>query len=111
MSEVYGLAKQIEDAKQLIEFRTRLQRLSANPDFRAIVLDEFCVQECARYAQSSADPALSERQRQDALGLAQSAGHLKRWMSVQVQMANAAEDQIPNLEAELEVARAEEAGE
>lgn len=29
-------------------------------------MDEFCVQECARYAQASADPMLDERQRADS---------------------------------------------
>lgn len=72
------------------------------------MLEEFCVNECARYAQASADPALSANERADALAIAQSAGHLRRFLSVVIQMGNSAENTIADIEAALEEARAEE---
>lgn len=108
MSEVALLEKQLADHKSLVERRTMAQRLAANSDFKKLILEEFCVQECARYAQSSGDPALTAEQRADALAIAQAAGHLRRYLSVIVQMANAAENTIPDIEAALDEARAEE---
>ena len=107
MSEVVLLEKQLADTKTLVDRRTIAQRLAANADFRKLILEEFCVNECARYAQASADPALSANERADALAIAQSAGHLRRFLSVVIQMGNSAENTIADIEAALEEARAE----
>lgn len=108
MSEVIALENQLEGIKELTERRERALRLSNNADFKKLILDEFCIQECARYAQASADPALKENERADALALAQAAGHLRRFLSVTVQMGNQAESQLQELEEALSQARAEE---
>lgn len=108
MSEVNTLEKQLADSKTLIERRETALRLANNPDFRRLVLDEFCVQECARYAQASADPALSPIDQANSLAIAQSAGHLRRFLSVVVQMGNTAERDLIPLEEALEEARREE---
>ena len=83
-------------------------KLSRNPEFKQLILQEFCINECARYAQSSGDPALNAEQRADALALAQSAGHLRRWLSVIVTMGNNAERAMPELDDAIEQARQEE---
>lgn len=108
MSEVYALEKQREDAKELLARRELALKLSKNPEFKKLILQEFCTNECARYAQSSADPALNAEQRADALALAQSAGHLRRWLSVIVTMGNNAERAMPELDEAIEMARQEE---
>ena len=108
MSEVTLLEKQLADTKTLVDRRTIAQRLAANADFRKLILEEFCVNECARYAQASADPALNQNERADALAIAQAAGHLRRFLSVVIQMGNSAENTISDIEAALEEARAEE---
>ena len=108
MSEVYALEKQREDAKELLARRELALKLSRNPEFKQLILQEFCVNECARYAQSSGDPALNAEQRADALALAQSAGHLRRWLSVIVTMGNNAERAMPELDDAIEQARQEE---
>lgn len=61
-------------------------------------MDNFCLKECARYVQASGDPALNAESRQDALNIAQAAGHLKRYLSVVIQMGNHAERQMPDLD-------------
>lgn len=111
MSEVERLEKQLADTKLLIHRRELAQRLYANPDFKKLILDEFCVQECARYAQASADPSLGPVERADALAIAQSAGHLRRFLSVVIQMANASESTLVDLEEAIEEARREEGAE
>lgn len=107
MSEVYALKKQREDSQIAMEQRDIALRLSNNPDFKKLILNEFCINECARYAQASADPALNEMQRADSLAIAQAAGHLRRFLSVKVQMGNNAERQLPDLDSAILEAEAE----
>lgn len=111
MSEVFALEKQLADSKEAIERRELALKLYKNPEFKKLILEEFCVNECARYAQSSADPALDDRSRADALNIAQAAGHLRRFLSVIIAMGNQADRLIPDLETAIEEARHEEGGE
>lgn len=108
MSEVTALEKQLEEAKVFIARRDLAVKLYNNPEFKKLIIDEFCGSECARYAQTSADPALDDRQRADALAIAQAAGHLRRYLSVIVTMGNQSEEMLDRLEAEIEMARQEE---
>ena len=108
MSEVTALEKQLEEAKVFINRRDLAVKLYNNPEFKKLIIDEFCGSECARYAQTSADPALDDRQRADALAIAQAAGHLRRYLSVIVTMGNQSEEMLDRLEAEIEMARQEE---
>lgn len=108
MSEVFALEKQLEDSKEAIVRRELALKLYKNPEFKKLVLDEFCTTECARYAQLSADPSLGPTERADALAMAQAAGHLRRFLSVVVTMGNQAERLLPDLESEIEAARQEE---
>lgn len=110
MSEVFALEHQLDQVKELVERREMALRLSKNPDFKKLILEEFMVNEAARYVQTSADPAMGPQERADALNLAQASGHLKRWLSVLVAMGNQANGQIPDLEEAIEQARAEEVG-
>ena len=105
---IESLEKNISRFKDEVERQKMALRLANNRDFKKLILDEFCVQECARYAQASGDPMLNAEQRADSLGMAQAAGHLRRWLSVINQMGNVAQGQIEANEAELERARAGE---
>ena len=108
MSEVTALENQLANVKELIERRRQALRLADNADFRKLILDGFCKEEAARYVQASCDPALQANERADALAMAQASGHLRRFLSVIVQMGNAAEGQIRDLEDAIDEARAEE---
>lgn len=105
-----GLEHQKEQAKKAIELRDKALRLAENRDFREIILDGFCKEDCARYAQESSDPALGDRERADALAMAQASGHLRRYLSIIVRMATNFENSMEDLEAEIELARAEADG-
>lgn len=109
MSAITQMELQRDKLKSAVDNRASALKLSSNRDFRKLILDEFCEKECARYAQNSGNPQFDESTRQDCLGMAQAAGHLKRWLSVQVQMGDQAEREIVDLEAALEEARLEEA--
>lgn len=108
MSDLEPLLKQRADAEDLIARRAMAIRLASNPDFKKLILQEFCVEECARYAQTSGDPALNAAQRADALAISQAAGHLRRWLQIIGQMGQSAENQMESLDAAITDARAEE---
>lgn len=110
MSEVnvYLLEQQEIGMKQAVELRDSAEKLARNADFKKLILKHFMVEECSLYAQRSADPALTAPQRADALAIAQAAGHLKRFLSVIVQMGNHAESTLPSIAEEIVLAREEE---
>ena len=108
MSHVHALEDQLAGTKELIERRKMADRLARNPDFKKLILDVFCMEEAARYVQASGDPALGDREQKDALAMAQASGHLKRFLSVTMQMGYHAEGSLPELEEALDAARLEE---
>lgn len=101
------LEKQREEFKEHMAKRDAALRLFNNPDFKLVIVEGFMLHEAARYVQTSCDPSLDADKRADALALAQASGHLKRFMSVTVQMGNHAEHELPSLDSALEEARAE----
>jgi hypothetical protein len=107
MSDVSRLESQREAAKQLIEQRDLVLKLSNNREFKKLIREEFMVQECARYAQISADPALKAEERADALAISQAAGHLKRWLNIKIRMGDKAENDLLELDEAIAEARAE----
>lgn len=108
MSEVNQLEACLEDAKALIAKRDLALKLYSNPEFKQLILEEFCVRDCARFAQNSGNVALTAEQRADSLAMAQSAGYLRQYLSQTVQMGNASAAKIDELEEEIEIARREE---
>ena len=91
---VEELETHVKRLQEYVALRDMAQKLESNREFKKVILDHFCVTECARYAQASADPQLNADQRADALSLAQASGHLRRYLSVLVQMGNRAEADI-----------------
>lgn len=107
MNDVSALEEHKENLKKLVERRDLAVRLSKNRDFRKLILEEFCVNEAAVYVHNSANPALGPNERADCLGIAQAAGHLKRWLTVVGQMGAQAERDIVQTDQALDDARAE----
>lgn len=110
MSEVLALEYQREQAKSLIEKRDMAIKLYSNPEFNKLIVKEFCVEEAARLVHQSGDPILKPEERADALAMAQSGGHLRRWLSMTILMGNTAEKQSVELDEAIMEAR-QEAGE
>lgn len=109
MSDIQDLEQGIADAKDLISRRDAALKLSENREFRSLFIDGYFKEEAARLVQLSSDPALNTDQRADALAMAQATGHMKRYLSMAVQMGAVAERELPDMEAELETLRALEA--
>lgn len=106
-SVVEGLEGQLSDAKEMVERGIAARKLASNREFRKLVLDGFCKEDCARFAAQSGDPALDPQQRADAIAMAQAGGHLKRFLSATIQMGETAAREIGDIEQELEEARVE----
>lgn len=108
MSDTHALEHRRKELLTAVERRALALKLSSNRDFKKLILDEFCVNECARYAQLSGDPRASAEERADSLALSQSAGHLRRWLSVTVQLGDIAVREIEDIDDALDEIRAEE---
>lgn len=108
-SQVQDLENQLQEALELIKLRDRAKRLVNNKDFKEIIENQFCLLECARLAQASADPNLSAQDRELALSMAQAAGHLRRFLQAIFLKAAQAERDLEELRANIEAARYEEA--
>lgn len=102
-----ALEAQKSAAEADIEFAVRVNRLLVNTDFRHVILDTYCVKEAAAFVHASADPVLKPEQRADALSMAQSTGHLKRWLRVVELKAEQAKERIPEIDENIEAVRFE----
>lgn len=109
MSEV--TIKELEDdivVKQVhVDRAAMATKLAGNREFKKLILEDFCINECARYAQMSADPNLTKDERADALAIAQAAGHLRRYLAVIHAMGNTALKSIGDTKDEIESIRSE----
>lgn len=104
-SDIEQTEAQISELKKQVELRDRILRLQNNSDFRKVINELFLVTEAARFVQLSQDPALPKENQEDALHIAQSTGHLKRWLSISIRMGNTAEQGIKDAEQALEELR------
>ena len=105
MSEVEQTVEELRkyqaDQKVLVEARDQAIALSTNPAFKKLILDGFCTTECARYVQESCDPMLAPHMREDALNMAQASGHLKRFLSLTIQIGNTAANNVQNADDQI----------
>jgi len=108
MSTIRELEDYIKQQEELIERRELALKLEKIPEFKKLILDEFCTTEAARYVHTSGNPLLSAEDRQDALHTAQAGGHLLRWLSRQVTFGNKAEENI--IEAREQIAELRQEG-
>lgn len=102
MSEVKELEKQRKDCEDLVKLRDDIMKLYKNSTFRKVILDQYCVKECARYIGVSGDPAISKDDRDLALEMGKAGQHLLRWLEVSVTMGNHAESQLPEIDKAIE---------
>lgn len=105
--DLEGLEFQRDVAVIKIEFAARVENLLKNPEFRAVILEEYCVQEAARFVQQSCDPSFSAEKRADCLASAQASGHLKRWLQATQMQAEQLIARLPEMDEEIEQLRAE----
>lgn len=108
MSDLKQLEEQLANAREIVQMRDRMERLCSNPDFKELILKDFCVENCARAIKVSADFTVPKEQREDSIRLAQSAGYLEIYIQKLCQFGQQAEADIPNLIEQIEMVRVEE---
>jgi len=108
MSELQDLEQGIKDAEDLVSRRNMAIKLAGNHEFKTLFLDHYFTTEAARLVQLSADPILDSNKRADALAMAQATGHMKRYLSMMVQMGAVADRELPDMHAALDELRSVE---
>lgn len=102
MSErIQYIENKIVEMQKQIDMKNRITKLCENPDFKTLIIDYFCTQECARYVGVSTDPHIKPESREDALRTAQAAGIFKRWLNVTISLGEQAEQSMSQWESEL----------
>jgi hypothetical protein len=86
----------------------QIERLYANHDFIAVIVNGFGRDDAVRYMQEAGDPMLDERERADSLAIAMASGHLKRYLAITLQRANIAERTVHDIDDALLDARQQE---
>lgn len=107
MSQIAQLEAQKKDLREAVDLRDQILRLSQNIDFRAVIEEDYLIQEAARNARTAGDPNLTAEMRADCISMAIASGHLQRFLSARVKMGNTAEDTIIQIDEALEELRAE----
>lgn len=109
-NEIARIESHIEGLKKLIEKRDLALRLEQIPEFRKLILEGYCMEECARYTHMSVNPTVSVEERMFALQMAQSSGLLKQFLSAAVRMGNQAVKETREGEAAILELRTEGQG-
>lgn len=104
-NEINECLSKIEEHEEHVLLGEALERLKNNPDFKKVFLDEFLVKEAARYIRVSTDPSLTPEARADAVGTAQSAGYVGRYMHKITNLHNYAKSSIHELKEHIEELR------
>ena len=107
MSEIEQLESQMENNKRFVRNAEKVHRLMNNNDFKEIILEGFCTEECARFAQVSTDPRMTKDDRADALGNAQASGYLTRFLHVILRQGADADTTNRDIEQAIDELRAE----
>lgn len=101
MDDIKRAEMEVEKYREQVARKDQVLRLMSNKDFEDFIIRYFCVEECARYVCASVDFNLGEDERRDALAVAQSAAHLKRFLNITLKLGESAEQAIAATEEEL----------
>lgn len=107
-NEIQQVELSIAEAEKMVKRGQAAERLSLNPDFKALVLDGYFVEEAARLVHLSSDPTIPENIRDVVVRDLAGPGAFKRYMTAMVQMGNMAANEIEDHRETLEELREEE---
>lgn len=109
-AEIKQIEVSIEDCQKQVDKAATLRRLMENPDFQAIIEEDYFIQEPARMTTllDSPNPAFSSPEKQGfILADLRAVAGLRRYFSTTLQMGMIAEDQILQHQQELDSLRAD----
>lgn len=99
MSELLELKEHYE--KQ-VHLKQLLDRLYKNNDFRRLILQNYCVNECARYVRLSVSDTLDQSLSQKALEASKAAGYLHEYFNTVTRLGLHAEQELEQVKQEIE---------
>lgn len=111
MNTIQEIENDMVKNKERVRLARLVDKLMLNREFKELIINGFCTEDCARNAQLSTDTRLSDSDRADALGNAQAPGYLIRYLKFIEIQGRQAERDLGDSEAALEELRAEEAAE
>jgi hypothetical protein len=86
----------------LISRKEQAERLLNNPDFKELILDFYCKEECIRYLKLSlSEDMLNAEARDDSLAMAEDAAKVSIFMSKTVMLGSMAERDLPEAKKAL----------
>lgn len=100
-SRLEEMRADIAQYEVLVAKKNAVLRLKENPDYQAVLENGFFRHEALGYLAASTDPSLKEEERADALAIAQSGSHVRRYLNVTVQMGLNAEKSIRAIQEEM----------
>ena len=101
VSEVQKYHDAIAHEQKIVDQCNDIAKLVESRLFRKVILEGFCRDEVIRYVGLSADPALNQNQRDDALRMAHAGGLLKRWIQIAAQQRETSLQSIADYQADL----------
>lgn len=108
MSDLKALEHQLAEAREFIQKKNQVEELTSNPLFKEIILQGFCIDDCARAIKASADIGVPKEEREDCIKLAQAAGYLEKYLHTVCRQGYMAEGDIARINEAIEYARTEE---
>lgn len=103
--EIEQLEHQKEINKELIHKGNLLNKLEQYPEFKEIILDDFCLKDCARYLQVSVNTLVAPEARENSLNMAKASGYLLSYLDTIKAKALTASQQQLNIDRELDSLR------
>lgn len=103
--QISGLEHQLAEAKKFVAHSAKVEQFTSSKLFKEIIEEAYFTQAASRFVHQSADPMLDDKQRADALNMAQAAGHFKRWIIAQEKLGETAESSIQQLEEQIDYLR------
>lgn len=99
--QIQKLRGEVAAHKQQVELRDAILRLNDNADFRLVFEKKFMEEEALRACRMSSDPMIDRKMQKDMMSIAASTGHVRRFLSANIQMGNRSEGDIVQLEEEI----------
>jgi hypothetical protein len=107
MSDIQEIELSMDHAKELVERKNAVLKLSNNREFKKIVLDGYFKDEAARLAGLSADVTVKAN-RDDIFLAIQGISTLRQYFQMIVRMGEVAESELAEYQETLDEARANE---
>ncbi len=105
--QIQNLQAQKADLKEALKLRDAILRLIQNDDFKTVIDKAYMEDEALRAARCIGDPALDQKMQQDMVYMAGAPGHLRRFLSKSIRMADVAESSIISIDQSIEDIRLE----